>query len=81
VIGPEQALEAGPLGAIGERAPVGPGDPLLSFDHQARPHGASLAAMEPAPDRPYLTELGRGARAAVLGALLGIVLAIAGRRR
>jgi hypothetical protein len=37
--------------------------------------------MEPAPDRPYLTELERGARAAVLGALLGIVLAIAARRR
>jgi len=37
--------------------------------------------MEPPPDRPYLTELERGARAAVLGALLGIVLAIVGRRR
>jgi hypothetical protein len=37
--------------------------------------------MEPALGRPYLTEIERGARATVLGALLGIVLAIVGRRR
>jgi hypothetical protein len=37
--------------------------------------------MEPAPETPYLTELERGARAAILGALLGIVLVIVGRRR
>jgi hypothetical protein len=37
--------------------------------------------MEPAPERHYLTEFERGTRAAMLGALLGIVLAIVGRRR
>jgi hypothetical protein len=37
--------------------------------------------MDGAPERPYLTELERGARAAILGALLGVVLAIVGRRR
>jgi hypothetical protein len=37
--------------------------------------------MEPALDRPYLTEIERGARAAILGALLGILLAIIGRSR
>jgi hypothetical protein len=37
--------------------------------------------MEPTPEGPYLTEFERGTRAAVLGALLGIVLAIVGRRR
>jgi hypothetical protein len=37
--------------------------------------------MEPVPDTPYLTEIERGTRAAILGALLGIALVLVGRRR
>jgi hypothetical protein len=37
--------------------------------------------MEAAPDTRYLTEVERGTRAAILGVILGLVLAVLGRRR
>jgi hypothetical protein len=37
--------------------------------------------MDAAPDTRYLTEMERGTRAAILGLLLGLVLAVLGRRR
>jgi hypothetical protein len=39
VVGAEQSLEAHLLRTVCERAPIRPGEPLLAFDHQARPHG------------------------------------------
>jgi hypothetical protein len=36
--------------------------------------------MDAAPDTRYLTEMERGTRAAILGLLLGLVLAVLGRR-
>ena len=42
---------------------------------------ASLAAMDTAPETRYLTEIERGTRALVLGLILGLVLAVFGRRR
>jgi hypothetical protein len=35
----------------------------------------------PAAEQPFLTEYARGARAAILGAVLGVLLAVLGRRR
>jgi len=37
--------------------------------------------MDEAPETRYLTEVERGARAMILGAMLGLVLAILGWRR
>jgi hypothetical protein len=37
--------------------------------------------MDAAPETGYLTEIERGTRAAILGVLLGVVLALLGRRR
>jgi len=37
--------------------------------------------MDAAPEIRYLTEIERGARAAILGAALGLVLAVLARRR
>jgi hypothetical protein len=37
--------------------------------------------MDAAPGTRYLTEIERGTRAAILGVILGIVLAVLGRRR
>jgi hypothetical protein len=37
--------------------------------------------MDAAPETDYLTEIQRGTRAAILGAILGLVLALLGRRR
>jgi hypothetical protein len=37
--------------------------------------------MDAAPETEYLSEIERGARAAILGAILGVVLAVLGRRR
>jgi hypothetical protein len=37
--------------------------------------------MDAAPDTRYLTEVERGTRAAILGMILGLVLAVLGRRR
>jgi len=55
---------------------------LLPLDHQARPHVGSLSAMAEQPERTeFLTETERGLRAAVLGTILGLVLALFGRRR
>jgi len=42
---------------------------------------ASLVPMDTAPDARYLTELERGTRAAILGVILGLVLAVLARRR
>lgn len=41
---------------------------------------ASLAAMDAAPETRYLTEVERGTRALILGLILGLVLAVFGRR-
>jgi hypothetical protein len=87
VVGPEQALEAGPFGEIGERTPVRPRHALLAFDHQARTHAGSLSAVPPPtgppidPPAAFLTERQRQVRAASLGALLGLFLAALARRR
>ena len=37
--------------------------------------------MGAAPETEYLTEIERGTRAAILGVILGLVLAVLGRRR
>jgi len=37
--------------------------------------------MDEAPETRYLTEVERGTRAVILGAMLGLALAILGRRR
>jgi hypothetical protein len=37
--------------------------------------------MDAAPETEYLTEIQRGTRAAILGVILGLVLALLGRRR
>jgi len=37
--------------------------------------------MDTAPETRYLTEVERGTRAAILGVILGSVLAVMGRRR
>jgi hypothetical protein len=37
--------------------------------------------MDAGPQTRYLTEVERGTRAAILGVLLGLVLALLGRRR
>jgi hypothetical protein len=37
--------------------------------------------MDAAPETRYLTEIERGTRAAILGVVLGLVLAFLGRRR
>jgi hypothetical protein len=37
--------------------------------------------MDAAPGTRYLTEIERGTRAAILGVILGLVLAVLGRRR
>jgi hypothetical protein len=37
--------------------------------------------MDAAPETEYLTEIERGTRAAMLGVILGLVLAVLGRRR
>jgi hypothetical protein len=37
--------------------------------------------MDAVPETRYLTEIERGSRAVVLGAILGLVLAVFGRRR
>jgi hypothetical protein len=37
--------------------------------------------MDAAPETEYLTEIERGMRAAMLGVILGLVLAVLGRRR
>jgi hypothetical protein len=37
--------------------------------------------MDPASETRYLTEMERGTRAAILGMILGLVLAVLGRRR
>ena len=43
VVGAEQPLEADALGGAGERAPLLPGDALLSLDHQAETHSRNLS--------------------------------------
>jgi len=37
--------------------------------------------MDAAPETEYLTEIERGTRAAMLGVIFGLVLAVLGRRR
>jgi hypothetical protein len=37
--------------------------------------------MDAAPETRYLTEVERGTRAAILGVILGLALAVLGRRR
>jgi hypothetical protein len=37
--------------------------------------------MDAAPETRYLTEVERGTRAAILGVMLGLALAVLGRRR
>jgi hypothetical protein len=37
--------------------------------------------VDAAPETEYLSEIERGTRAAILGAILGVVLAVLGRRR
>ena len=77
VVGPEQPFESEALGGVGERAPIGPGHALLALDHQAGTHPGSLSGMsEPAVP----TERERAIRALLLGAVLGAVLAVLGRR-
>jgi hypothetical protein len=75
----EEAFEAKTFARIGQLAPIAPGHTLLALDHEARPHAGSLSGVS---ELRVPSERERGARAVMLGVLLGVVLAaLAGRQR